>query len=219
MLAAGRIMLALSLVLALACARREVGTESVAPSGSASAPIAEREGMDFFELIAARHSVRAFQKRDVSDATLKRIIAAATRAPSAGNQQAYEIVAVRTPDRKQELARAALDQAFIAEAPLVLVFLGNPARNRERYGERGARLYCLQDATIAAAYAGLAVQALGLGAVWVGAFDDTAVRRAVAAGPELVPSSLLVIGHPAEVPAASSRRPPEELMHTETLPR
>jgi len=38
-------------------------------------------------------------------------------------------------------------------------------------------LYCVQDATLAAAYAQLAATALGLATCWVGAFDEAAVRR------------------------------------------
>jgi nitroreductase len=48
--------------------------------------------------------------------------------------QAYEVVVVRDPERKRQLARAAWGQWFIAEAPVVLVFVANPERNRFRYG-------------------------------------------------------------------------------------
>lgn len=173
--------------------------------------------MNFFDLIASRHSVRSFTSEGVSSDTIRRIVAAADRAPSAGNQQAYEIVVVRSADTRQRLAAAASGQGFVADAPVVLVFLAHPARNAERYGERGARLYSLQDATIAAAYAQLAVQAQGLASVWVGSVDDDAVLRAVAAPAGMAFSSLLVIGHPAEAPTPTSRRAIDDLMHDERV--
>jgi nitroreductase len=173
--------------------------------------------MDFFALIAARHSVRAFQSRLVSAEQVRRIVGAANRAPSAGDRQAYEIVAVTSSDRRGRLMRAALGQRHVAQAPLVLVFVTHPERNRERYGDRGAQLYCLQDATLAAAYAQLAAQALGLSSVWVGAFDDAEVLAAVDAPPGIGASSLLAIGYPAEVPEATPRRLLEDLVHQETL--
>jgi hypothetical protein len=54
---------------------------------------------------------------------------------------------------------------FISEAPLVLVFCANPSRSVQRFGER-SKLFSVQDVTIAAAYAQLAVCVLGLSTVW-----------------------------------------------------
>jgi nitroreductase len=173
--------------------------------------------MDFFDLVGSRHSVREFTREPVSDAIVERLLAAANRAPSAGNLQAYEIVVVRSAKGRRLLARAALGQEFVAEAPLVLVFVTHPERNAERYGDRGARLYGVQDATIAAAYAQLAAQALGLGGVWVGAFDDAAVLSAVRAPSGHGVSSLLVLGYPARTPEATPRRSLDDLVHDETL--
>jgi nitroreductase len=175
--------------------------------------------MGYFELISSRRSVRAFTQEGVSADALGQIVSAANRAPSAGNLQAYQIVVVRQAERRRRLAQAALGQEFVAEAPLTLVFLTHPARSAVRYGTRGERLYALQDATIAATYAQLAAHALGLSSVWVGAFDEPSVLRAVEAPPGLGASSLLVIGHGAEVPPATSRRPLSDLVHDETVRR
>lgn len=172
---------------------------------------------DFFEVIRSRRSVRSFAAQDVSESQLHVVLDAMNRAPSAGNLQAYEVVVVREAQRRRLLARAAVDQDFVAEAPVVLVFLESPARSRPRYGLRGAELYCCQDATIAAAHAQLAAHALGLGTVWVGAFDDGSVRRAVEAPADLRPVAILVIGHPAEMPEPTSRRAMRDIVHPETL--
>lgn len=173
--------------------------------------------MAFFRVTAARRSVRRFKDRAVDDATLKRILETASRAPSAGNLQAYEIVVVRDAARRAALARAALGQQQVAQAPVVLVFLAHPARSSTKYGKRGAELYCIQDATIACAHAQLAVTAVGLGSCWVGAFKPNAVRAAVKARSTLVPVALLPLGHSAERPPATGRRSLSELVHKETL--
>lgn len=128
--------------------------------------------------------------------------------------QAYEIVAVRDPVRKRELAGAAFGQDFIAAAAVVLVFCARPARSAAKYGARGEELYCIQDATIAAAYAQLAATALGLGACWVGALDEAAVARVIGAK-GLRPIAIMPIGWPAERPARTPRRPLSELVHEE----
>ena len=168
--------------------------------------------MDYFTLIEERHSIRAYQQREVEDDKLRNLLHAANRAPSAGDLQAYQIVAVRSPSVRQALARAALDQGSVAQAPVVLVFLADPGRARGKYGHRGETLYSLQDATIACAYAQLAARDLGLGACWVGAFRKDAVREAIGSPPEQVPVALLPLGYPAEEPRIAPRRSLSDLV-------
>lgn len=189
----------------------------VALLGACGRPACKGVTTDFQELIASRHSMRSFASRNVDEHDLARVLEAARRAPSAGNLQAYEIVVVRDAARRRRLSAAAHGQPSVAEAPVVLVFLADPRRSATRYAERGARLFAIQDATLAAAYAQLAAHALGLASVWVGAFDDGAVLDAVSSPAGLVPSSLLPIGYARSQPSPTSRRPLDELVHQETL--
>ncbi|HXF82517.1 MAG TPA: nitroreductase family protein [bacterium] len=170
------------------------------------------DGPGFFAVVRTRHSVRAFADRPVAPEMLRRILDTANRAPSAGNRQAYAIYAVMKRSVREALARAAFDQAFVAQAPVVLVFCAHPARSARRYGERGRTLYCIQDATIACAHAQLAATALGLATVWVGAFDEEAVRQALDAPPDLRPVAILPVGYPAEEPEITGRRTLEDLV-------
>jgi nitroreductase len=168
--------------------------------------------MEFMTLIERRHSTRAYQDRAVEQAQLDKILHAANRAPSAGDLQAYSIVVVRSPAARKALARAAADQQFVAQAPVVLVFLAEPARSSEKYGHRGESLYAVQDATIACAYAQLAAHDLGLAACWVGAFRTRDVREVVGATEEQVPVALLPVGYAAETPFVTPRRPLSEMV-------
>lgn len=168
--------------------------------------------MDLFEAIAKRRSVRVFDPRAPEPDKVARLLEAAQAAPSAGNLQACEIFRVTSRPARLALARAALDQFFISEAPLVLVFCANPARSAAKYGERGERLYCVQDATIACTFAMLAATALGLATVWVGAFDDAAVSRVLDLK-GLLPVAILPVGYPGEEPKPAPRRPLSELVH------
>jgi len=135
--------------------------------------------MDFFAVVNERHSTRAFADRPVEAEKVQKILETANRAPSAGDLQGYEIYRVTKAEHRSALVQAAFGQDFIAEAPVVLVFCANPARSAIWYEQRGVRLYSVQDATIACAFAMLAATALGLSTVWVGAFDEEAVRQAV----------------------------------------
>ena len=168
--------------------------------------------MEFFEAVGARRSTRAYLARAVPPEMLQRILEAANLAPSAGNLQSYEIFAVTNKRKREDLARAAREQIFIAGAPVVLVFAKHPALSEERYGARAESLYSIQDATIACAFAQLAAAAQGLGSCWIGAFDAEEVRKIVGAPRGVTPVSMLPIGYASERPKDRERRALEELV-------
>ena len=169
--------------------------------------------MQFFDAVEKRRSVRAFTPAPVAADKLETILATARLAPSAGDLQAYQIVVVLEAEAKAALGAAALGQDFIAEAAAVLVFCASPGRSESKYGQRGASLYCIQDATIAACYAQLAATALGLAACWVGAFDEASVAAVLRAPPRLRPVALMPIGYAAEAPERPQRRALDALVH------
>lgn len=168
---------------------------------------------DFFQTVRHRHSIRRYQAdMPVEEEKLHAILESATAAPSAGDLQSYRIIAVRDGALRQRLAEAAHNQDFIAEAPVALVFLTDPERSGQKYGERGRELYTLQDTTIAAAYAQLATEAAGLSSTWVGQFDDEAVRAALNIDMRLRPIAILAVGYPAEPPQETPRRRLDEVI-------
>jgi nitroreductase len=169
--------------------------------------------MDFFDVVKNRRSVRAYAGRPVEQEKLDSILQAAGQAPSAGNLQAFEVCLVRSKADLRAVAAAAFSQDFVAGASLALVFCAHPARAAHRYGERGRRLYSVQDATIACTYAMLAATAVGLATVWIGAFDDEKVMRALRLPAGLSPVAILPIGYSAESPAPTPRRSLAELVH------
>ena len=169
--------------------------------------------MDFFDVVKARHSIRAYKEQPIGPEGLQQILEAINRAPSAGNLQAYEVYLVCDAKRKTALVEAAYDQEFLAQAPIILVFCAHAARSAGKYGKRGTDLYCVQDATIACTFAMLAAAALGLSTVWVGAFDEDAARRMIGAPLTHRPVAMLPVGHAAEAPRIRPRRSLNELVH------
>jgi len=141
------------------------------------------------------------------------LLEAANRAPSAGNLQAYQVYVVKDPTLRQRLDVAAGNQGAVAQALVVLVFCAVPSRSASRYGAKGEQLFCIQDATIACAYAQLAATALGLSSVWIGAVHEPEVVKEVLKLNEgLWPVAFLPIGYPAESPAPKPRRKLAELV-------
>jgi len=154
--------------------------------------------VDVFEAVFKRRSVRSFKKAPVTAGQIERLLDAARWAPSAGNLQPWVFVVVTAARTREALAAAAYGQGFLAEAPVVIAVATKPPA-RTPYGERGAQLYCLQDTAAAVENILLAAHALGLGACWVGAFDDGAVAQALELGPDERPVALVPVGEPARV--------------------
>lgn len=171
--------------------------------------------IDFFELIKNRHSVRAFKNKEVEEEKIRKILEAANLAPSAGNLQSYEIILIRNEKTKKELVEASYGQKFIEEAPVVVIICANPERSAIKYGRRGAELYCINDADIAASYIQLAATELGLGSCWVGAFDEFKVKNIIKAPEYVKPIAIIPIGYPDEIPYSSIRRNLDDLVHEE----
>jgi len=168
--------------------------------------------MDFWEVVDKRRSIRRFERdRDVPREAVERLLEAAISAPSAGNMQPWHFFVVREGETKLGLARAAWGQHFVAEAPVVIVVCADPGRSGWRYGRRGKELYCLQDTAAATQNILLAAVALGLGACWVGAFDEEAAARVLNLPSHLRPVAIVPIGYPAESPYRPARRALKEV--------
>jgi nitroreductase len=137
---------------------------------------------DVLNLQLARRSVRKFGPREVTDAELAALVAAAQSAPTSSNLQSWSVVAVRDPERKARLAALAGDQTFVTQAPLFLVWVADLGR-AHRLAERARRqiaaadylettLIGFVDTALAAQNAVLAAESLGLGSVFVGAIRN-----------------------------------------------
>jgi nitroreductase len=167
--------------------------------------------MNVLDAIETRQSVRAYEPRTIEVEKFEAILNAIRQAPSAGNLQAFQVYVIRHAETKKRLAQAALGQDFLARAPVVLAFCACPRRSG-KYGRRGAELYCVQDATIAAAYAQLAATGVGLASCWIGAFDDSEVTAVLGLPAGERPVAVLPVGYAAETPTRTARRPLPDLV-------
>jgi len=165
--------------------------------------------MEYFEVVEKRQSIRKYQSRPIEPEKLQAILKAANRAPSAGNFQAYEIYVTIKQSVRDALAHTTWDMAWIAKAPLLIIF----CTHAKRCHYPGADACAMQDASIATTQAMLAVTALGLGACWIGAFDPTRVAEVIEAPEGVSPMSILAIGYVDESPERATRRSLAELVH------
>lgn len=165
--------------------------------------------MEFFELLRVRHSVRKFRGEAVASELVTKILEAVRTAPTAGNFQAYEIYVVSGAARMRALAGATFDHDWVAQAPMALVVCSHAARCQ--YDD--PQHWALQDASIAAILAHLAIVELGLATCWVGAFIPEKVSEVINAAEGHVPLAVLPVGYADEVPEESTRREVKEFVH------
>ncbi|MDD5109762.1 MAG: nitroreductase family protein [Patescibacteria group bacterium] len=153
--------------------------------------------MDFWEVVELRHCVRSFDAgREVTDALVAKLLDAARHAPSAGGIYPTEFVVVRDVAVKTQLAAAARNQEFLADAPVVIVVVSDAGMSAAKYGERGRNLYAVQDAAAATENLFLAATASGLGACWVGAFEESEVAKVLQLDEAKRPLAIIPVGYP-----------------------
>ena len=160
--------------------------------------------MEFLEAIRERRSIRNFQKKDIPQKIVDKLIDSLIWAPSAGNLQARKFFFVKDARLKEDIADAALGQSFIAEAPLVIVGCTD-SRISSKYGERGEYLYTIQDVAVSIMGMMLVAHENGLGTVWVGAFREEEVFDILKLPKSLRPVAIVPIGYPVKIPSPPPR--------------
>jgi nitroreductase len=167
--------------------------------------------MKFEDVLRGRRSVRRYEKKPVARELIIDLVASAELAPSAGNLRARKYFVVTKPEMRKALAVASYGQRPVETAPVLLVVAADIERSSSRYGDRGS-LFSLQDAAAATMCLLLAAQNLGLGACWIGAFDDELVREALSLEEHLLPLAMISLGWPAEEPGPPPERDLGEML-------
>lgn len=160
--------------------------------------------MEILKAVKERRSIRNFQKREIPEEIIYKLIDALIWAPSAGNLQSRKFYFVRDVKLKREIATAALNQGFIAEAPLVVVGCTDN-RISHRYGDRGINLYSIQDVAVSIMALMLVAHENGLGTVWVGAFREGDVFEILDMPHNLRPVAIVPVGYPSRIPSPPPR--------------
>jgi len=92
-----------------------------------------------------------------------------------------------------ELARAALDQEYIYEAPVDIVICAEYERTLRRYGRRGERYVHIEVGHVGQSIY-LQATALGLGTVAIGAFHDEQVSKVLRLDRQYQPLYIFPVG-------------------------
>jgi len=153
--------------------------------------------MEVEEAIMKRRSIRRYISRPVEPEKIAKIIDVARFAPSAGNIQNWKVILVSDDKKKKELAKAALDQHWMLEAPLYMVICNEYKKVSALYGKLG-KMFSIQDCAVFATNVMLMATSMGLSTCWVGAFDNEAVKRILGIPEDVDPEIILTIGYAGE---------------------
>jgi len=169
--------------------------------------------MQVFDAVKERRSVRRYRERPVEEAKLRKVLEAARLAPSAGNHQPWKFVVVLDEAKRRALARAAQNQTFVAEAPVVIAAC---ATKTDHIMANGQHCYPI-DVAIAIDHMTLAAVEEGLGTCWIGAFSEPQVKKILAVPDEVRVVALLALGYPHPGARTSKRKSLDEIVCYETF--
>ena len=109
------------------------------------------------------------------------------------NPEEHSLLKTANGDSRRLLQEAAHDQSCISDAAVIFVFTAIYQRTTLKYGERGVR-YVHMEVGHAGQNLFLQAQALHLGTLVVGAFDDDEVRKVLNLNADMRPLSLMPVG-------------------------
>jgi F420 biosynthesis protein FbiB-like protein len=180
------------------------------------------------EFLRSRRSIRRFQSQAVDRETLTRILATATRAPSAHNRQPWRFAVLTQPQPKSRLSeflgaefrrdlasdglpeaeiqsRLKRSKSRIVDAPVVIILCMDASEmdvypDEKRSGAE--QTMAIQSVAAAGLQLQLAAHAEGLGSVWTCGplFSPKTVKAALDLPESWEPQAMFFIGYPAEEP-------------------
>lgn len=163
--------------------------------------------------IATRTSVRDYEARPVEKEKIEKMLRAAMAAPTAMNKQPWHFVVVDQRNVLDALAGTNPYAKMLKKAPLAIVVCGNT----DKMIEGGGRDFWIQDASAATENLLLAAHAMGLGAVWTGAYPSEerciSISKVLSLSDNLVPLNMIVVGYPAEHPQPKQKFKEENISY------
>ena len=154
------------------------------------------------DAIRKRRSIREFTGESVSRDALCKIVSAGIWAPSGLNNQPWRFILVRDRATNEQLAQYTTYSHIIIGAPaLIMVFLDKEAMYNEVKDHQAVGA-CIQNML-------LAVEELGLGAVWLGQIlqNKDKVNEMLSLSDAFELMAVLAIGHPQHRNQKSQRKP------------
>jgi nitroreductase len=168
------------------------------------------------KLLAARASIRKFEKRPIPRVVLDDILKAGRLSPSGGNEQPWRFGVVTSSDLISQITGLCHHQDWISKAPLLIVLCtvfvederGGRTIQMQRYPKYAQSIASMDrdlywalnqeehQTKIAGTNMVLAAQEHGLGSCWVSRFDVLGLAGLLRLPNGVLPAEMLVFGYP-----------------------
>jgi nitroreductase len=180
-----------------------------------------------YDVIMRRRTVRSFLDQPVEEEKVQKLLDAAIQAPSGGNIQPISIIRIEKPEGREKMAKLAVNQPWVAKAPLCLLFCIDfhrtgkwaEAEGASYGGEKALMSFLLAYADVfcSAENAVLCATSLGLGTVYIGMVlaAMTDIRQEFGLPDKVVPVVALCVGYPKKVPAGITKLSRAAMVHSE----
>ncbi|MGH9975924.1 MAG: nitroreductase family protein [Nitrososphaeraceae archaeon] len=104
---------------------------------------------------------------------------------------------------------------IVKDASVLIVVCSNTSRSVHRFGKRGTEFYSVIDGAFASMIILLSAVNEGIGASFVGAFEDDKVTKILRLPLHVKPIGIIALGYPAEKPERFERIELNSLVHYE----
>ena len=180
-----------------------------------------------YDVIMRRRTVRSFTDQPVEEEKVQKLLDAAIQAPSGGNIQPISIIRIEKAEGRGKMAKLAVNQPWVAKAPLSLLFCIDfhrtgrwaEAEGASYGGEKALMSFLLAYADVfcSTENAVLCATSLGLGTVYIGMVlaAMTEIRKEFGLPEKVVPVVALCVGYPKKVPAGITKLPRAAMVHSE----
>ncbi|WP_026286160.1 oxygen-insensitive NADPH nitroreductase [Salsuginibacillus kocurii] len=181
------------------------------------------------ETILNHRSIRKFKDEKLTEEQVRTLVEAAQAAPTSSYVQAYSIIGVTDRTKREQLAKIAGDQPYVADNGHFFVFCADYYRH-EKIAEWKEReitssiegteqfMVAVIDATLAAQNMAVAAESLGLGYCYIGGLRNNleGVKEVLETPERVLPLFGFAVGVPAHESSKKPRLPFEHIYHENT---
>jgi nitroreductase len=163
-------------------------------------------------IIKKRKSIRSYQNKDVEKEKLDYIIEAFRLAPSAANKQPWKLIIIKDKKTIKKISHTCFfkNPKWLNQAPLIIACCTYP---EDSYKKIGGYLNSHQiDLGIAFEHLILAAAEHGLGTCWIGAFDESEVKKVLKIPENVNVLAFTPVGYPNKEAPGRSRKPISEIV-------
>jgi len=165
---------------------------------------------DFLSLVEKRKSIRSYESTAIKKEKLDYILEAFRLAPSAKNLQPWKLIVITDKAVMNALVPVCRNQAFIAEAPVIIAICVN---DKEAYATMGGYLSSASiDVGISFEHLILAATEQGLASCWIGAFDEKAVGEILGLPENVRVAALTPLGYSNDLGRERRRKSVEDIV-------